>query len=478
MHFTRNIFRSSFFISHFFFLLLLLSTAANADDDGFDLPDMPEAAPKPVEAPVDEPSTAAPDTASEADAPLNFAPIEATTVSESGNNSKSVAAGNSATSVAAGNSAASAIHAKKIPAYLNRPVRVGIFVDVKELLVKHGGSEYRLTASSGKVKVAKGKSRAETVSAKVFNQEGRCTSIATDKKSLAYNCYPGSIKVSAKGNTLTAVNTVDVEQYLRGVIPYEIGKLDSSRFSALEAQAVAARTYAYKHFGSRESAGFDIYADTKDQVYKGLTSATALTDKAVRSTAGIVMMYNGEFIIAYYHSTCGGETETLATWGREDLPYLQSKPDLRPDGTPWCSESSYSQWERKFSDKETVSLFKQNAKEVKAKITNFTDVQSISILDTLKSGRIFTLEICTDKGVFQVMGDKVRWLFKKNGSILPSSYFRIGHEDDGWIIRGKGFGHGVGMCQMGVRARAAAGQDFATILTHYYPGITLEKFER
>ena len=224
--------------------------------------------------------------------------------------------------------------------------------------------------------------------------------------------------------------------------------------------------------------GFDIYADTKDQVYKGLTSATALTDSAVKGTAGIVMMYNGEFIIAYYHSTCGGETETLATWGRENLPYLQSKPDLRPDGTPWCSESSYSQWERKFSEKETVTLFKQNAKEVKSKITNFSDVRSISILDTLPSGRILTLEVDTDKGVFQVVGDKVSWLFKKNGSILPSSFFRIGYDDGGWVIRGKGFGHGVGMCQMGVRARAAAGQDFATILTHYYPGIILEKFVR
>ena len=466
-------------------LCLLAFSAIAFADDGFDLPEMPAPAPKPAEAPKDAPAPSqtpvqapvtsaapatAPDTDDEADAPLNFAPIEATTVSESGN----VTSGNAP----AGNIAASAIHAKKIPAYLNRPVRVGIFVDVKELLVKHGGSEYHLTASSGKVKVAKGKSRPETVSAKVFNQEGRCTSISTDKKSLAYNCYPGSIKVSAKGNSLTAVNTVDVEQYLRGVIPYEIGKLDSSRFSALEAQAVAARTYAYKHFGSREAAGFDIYADTKDQVYKGLTSATALTDKAVRSTAGIVMMYNGEFIIAYYHSTCGGETETLATWGREDLPYRQSKPDLRPDGTPWCSESSYSQWERKFSEKETVALFKQNAKEVKSKITNFSEVRSISILDTLPSGRILTLEIDTDKGIFQVMGDKVRWLFKKNGSILPSSFFRIGYDEGGWVIRGKGFGHGVGMCQMGVRARAAAGQDFATILTHYYPGITLEKFER
>ena len=436
-------------------LCLLAFSAIAFADDGFDLPEMPKAAPKP-------------DTAAEAEAPLNFAPIEATTVS---GNSDDKSANKS-------DDMSAAVHAKKIPANLNRPVRVGIYVDEKELFVKHDGEEFHITASGGKLKIAKGKSKPETASSKTFPKAGRCTPIAPTKKQLAYSCYPGDIKVSAKGNTILAVNTVDVEQYLRGVIPYEIGKLDSSRFSALEAQAVAARTYAYKHFNSRDALGFDIYADTKDQVYKGLTSATSLTDSAVKGTAGIVMMYNGEFIIAYYHSTCGGETETLATWGRENLPYLQSRPDLRPDGTPWCNESSYTEWERKFSDKETVALFKQNAKEVKSKVTNFGEVRSISILDTLPSGRILTLEVDTDKGVFQVMGDKVRWLFKKNGTILPSSFFRIGHDNSGWIIRGKGFGHGVGMCQMGVRARAAAGQDFATILTHYYPGITLEKFEK
>lgn len=221
-----------------------------------------------------------------------------------------------------------------------------------------------------------------------------------------------------------------------------------------------------------------MYADTKDQVYKGLASATPLTDSAVKATAGIVMTYDGQFIIAYYHSTCGGETETLATWGKPDLPYLKSKPDLRPDGTPWCNESSYSKWERVFTEKELPALFKKNGKEANAKAPEFKNVKSISVKDTLASGRILTLEVTTDKGKFTVAGDKVRWLFKKNGTILPSSFFRVKHNKQEWKIEGKGFGHGVGMCQMGVRGRSAAGQDFATILTHYYPGITLERFEK
>lgn len=415
-------------------------------DDGFELPELPEKA--------------------EIDSPVVFTPIEATTVSNAQQASEPQNAEPQASIVP-----------KKIPAELNRPVRVGVYTGVKEIFVKQNGEEFHISLEKGKLKI-KGKGKPETASSKTFKASGKCINIASEKKYLASSCFPGEFKVSIAGSKINAVNTVDVEEYLRGVIPYEIGKLDSSRFEALKAQAVAARTYAYKHFGSRESVGFDIYADTKDQVYKGLASATPLTDSAVKQTAGVVMTYNGEFIIAYYHSTCGGETETMTTWGKPDLPYLKSKPDLRPDGTPWCNESSYSQWERKFSDTETLELFKKNAGEVKFKFANFTAISDIAIIDTLPSGRILTLQVNTDKGNMQVVGDKVRWLFKKNGSILPSSFFRLAHESNEWVIKGKGFGHGVGMCQMGVRARAQAGQSFAQILTHYYPGITLEKFER
>ncbi len=400
---------------------------------------------------------------SDYDGPVNFAPIEASSVSDG----KGKGAANSS----------GKIIPKKIPEELNRPLQVGVYIGVKELYLKLEGETIHMTPSGNMVKF-QGKENSVTLDNKEIYGEGNCISIAPTTRELATACYPGHFYVSASKGLINAVNVVDVEDYLRGVVPYEIGKLDSSRFSALESQAIAARTYAYKHFGSRESMGFDVYADTKDQVYKGLQSATPLTDSAVKATAGIVMTYNGEFIIAYYHSTCGGETETLATWERPNLPYLQSKPDLRKDGTPWCSESSYSKWERKFGEKELEALVKKNGKEAKAKVPEFKKIKSITVKDTLQSGRILTLVVETDKGKFEVKGDKVRWLFKKNGTILPSSFFRIANKKGEWIITGKGFGHGVGMCQMGVRGRSAAGQDFATILTHYYPGISLERFEK
>ncbi len=395
----------------------------------------------------------------------------------------SLAAGNSEYSPIEANSVSEqTIVPQKIKKELNRPIQVGVFVGVPNIFVRQKNEELHITASKGKLKIKTKSKRQQTADRRVFKATGTsasdCIAIATDKAGLNKACYNGEFIVTANGNKLNAINVIDIEDYLRGVVPYEIGKLDESKFEALKAQAVAARTYAYKHFGSRVAQGFDVYADTRDQVYKGLHSATALTDKAVRETEGVVMTYNGEFITAYYHSTCGGETEGVVTWGRPDHPYLKNKPDLRPDGTPWCRESNYTEWTREFTEDELRDLFQINAKEAKANVPSFSSIKSMHIQDTLKSGRIHTLVIETNNGSFTAKADKIRWLFKRGGTILPSSFFRIHKNGNEWILKGKGFGHGVGLCQMGARARAQAGQSYIQILTHYYPGITLEKFKR
>ena len=409
-----------------------------------------------------------------------FSAVALTTLSLA---TSSLAAGNSEYSPIEANSVSEqTIVPQKIKKELNRPIQVGVFVGVPNIFVRQKNEELHITASKGKLKIKTKSKRQQTADRRVFkatsSSASDCIAIATDKVGLNKACYNGEFIVTANGNKLNAINVIDIEDYLRGVVPYEIGKLDESKFEALKAQAVAARTYAYKHFGSRVAQGFDVYADTRDQVYKGLHSATALTDKAVRETEGVVMTYNGEFITAYYHSTCGGETEGVVTWGRPDHPYLKNKPDLRPDGTPWCRESSYTEWTREFTEDELRDLFQINAKEAKANVPSFSSIKSMHIQDTLKSGRIHTLVIETNNGSFTAKADKIRWLFKRGGTILPSSFFRIHRNGNQWILKGKGFGHGVGLCQMGARARAQAGQSYIQILTHYYPGITLEKFKR
>lgn len=475
----QSIFHSSLFILP---ILVFCASFAFADYD-FDLPDDVQKAEVPAS--VED----------VADIPVNFAPIEATsTTSEPESSDKTSATADSLDGFRRHDSGSwnteetsqdkpATFKEHPIPEELNRPLRVGIFTGVKELYFKYQGETVHVTVSRNKVKFEAGGNSTEDISREFNSDEGGCLAVAADTKTLGKACYPGSILFRNTNGKLDAINSVDVEDYLRGVVPYEIGKLDSSRIEALKAQAVAARTYAYKHFNSRESVGFDVYADTKDQVYKGLESATPLTDAAVKATAGVVMTYGGEFIIAYYHSTCGGITETLATWNRADLPYLKSVPDRRPNGKPWCDESSYTTWERRFADKKIVKLFKANASEAKATFSSangadFKKIKSIKITEKLKSGRIMTLRVETDKGHFDVLTDRTRWLFKKAGTILPSSFFTVKKDGREWVLTGTGFGHGVGMCQMGVRARAQAGQSYQEILSHYYQGITLEKFDR
>ena len=475
----QSIFHSSLFILP---ILVFCASFAFADYD-FDLPDDVQKAEVPAS--VED----------VADIPVNFAPIEATsTTCEPESTDKTSATADSLDGFRRHDSGSwnteetsqdkpATFKEHPIPEELNRPLRVGIFTGVKELYFKYQGETVHVTVSRNKVKFEAGGNPTEDISREFNSDEGGCLAVAADTKTLGKACYPGSILFRNTNGKLDAINSVDVEDYLRGVVPYEIGKLDSSRIEALKAQAVAARTYAYKHFNSRESVGFDVYADTKDQVYKGLESATPLTDAAVKATAGVVMTYGGDFIIAYYHSTCGGITETLATWNRADLPYLKSVPDRRPNGKPWCDESSYTTWERRFADKKIVKLFKANASEAKATFSSangadFKKIKSIKIKDKLKSGRIMTLRVETDKGHFDVLTDRTRWLFKKAGTILPSSFFTVKKEGKEWVLTGTGFGHGVGMCQMGVRARAQAGQSYQEILSHYYQGITLEKFDR
>lgn len=366
---------------------------------------------------------------------------------------------------------------KPIPADLDRPIRVGLFVQVPKLFLFNGTDTITVQVQKGKILLKSGKHEVLEDMVEFYPQDSSSMSLSTSKKDLHRFRYHGYFVFLLQNNLVTAINVVDVESYLYGVVPYEIGTLDSSRFDALKAQAVAARTYAYSHFNSRDALQFDVYADTRDQVYQGLASSTPLTEAAINQTKGEVMFFEGEFIQAYYHSTCSGHTESIEAWGQKPKGFLKAKTDLDQNGKAWCQESSYNQWTKQFKTQELVALFKQNFTAAKAKgVSRFSKINSIKIKNKLPGGRIDKLSVSTDKGTFEVQGDRVRWLFKMGASILPSASFSIQKQGSTWVLNGKGFGHGIGMCQMGARARAKAGQSYTHILKHYYDGITIEKF--
>jgi stage II sporulation protein D len=135
--------------------------------------------------------------------------------------------------------------------------------------------------------------------------------------------YRGKIEVFANMHgSVTVVNVIGLEDYVRGVVPNE---LSYPALEALKAQAIAARTYAVKNRGQFVSEGFDLLPTTRSQVYRGLTSETSLTSQAVDQTRGIVATYNGEPINALYTSTCGGRTEDAENIFNQAIPYLRGR---------------------------------------------------------------------------------------------------------------------------------------------------------
>ena len=133
----------------------------------------------------------------------------------------------------------------------------------------------------------------------------------------ADRAYRGTMEVvSNKKGKLTVVNIIDVENYLRGVVPPEIGKLKEDRIEALKAQAVAARTYTVSNLGKRKALGFDLYGTVADQVYHGYSAEWPVADRAISETRGVIATYEGKPIAAQYSSTCAGETESIEdAWG-------------------------------------------------------------------------------------------------------------------------------------------------------------------
>ena len=159
--------------------------------------------------------------------------------------------------------------------------------------------------------------------------------------------YRGSLSILAADSGVRIVNRVGVEAYLRGVVPRELGVRGAGDRAALEAQAVAARSYAVARIGNTTRA-YDVTASTTDQVYGGVDAENAVADAAVAATEGLVLTYNGRVVSAPYHSTCGGSTAAAdEIWRSQNEPYLQRVSDRIP-GTDryYCDIAPRFRWER------------------------------------------------------------------------------------------------------------------------------------
>lgn len=296
--------------------------------------------------------------------------------------------------------------------------------------------------------------------------------------------YPGAVEIRLETNgSLTAVNVVPLETYLEGVVAKEMGRPGRDAAEAFKAQAVAARTYALKRLGSRPAEGFDVYGSIRDQAYLGVPEAAdSLATRAVHETRGEAILYNGYLIDAFYHSTCGGQTARVEeVFDAPPAPYLTVVSDARPDGRGyWCQESRYFRWTESLERSELEARVAQNLPRiVPVPPGGIGELHDMELLQTTPEGRALALRVQTSIGAYVVGENRIRDLLAdRSGALLRSTLFlfrprRQGSRIEGLVLAGGGWGHGVGMCQVGAIGRARGGHRYREILAAYYPGTNI-----
>jgi stage II sporulation protein D len=279
------------------------------------------------------------------------------------------------------------------------------------------------------------------------------TSILTLKSpGIAERKYRGSIEMSVSENTLKVVNVVDVEDYLLGVLPAEMG--ESSPTEALRAQAITARTYTLGNHHKHAAQGFDVCDSTHCQTYGGVAAEKPKCSQAVLDTKGMVLTFGGEVAAVMYSTDCGGATVNYCEIRPgSNYPYLK--------GTVDPEDIARTTWEQ------TYALQDLADKLTSARISGVTELQAITVAKTGFSGRPLEVEIAGKSGKVTIATDKIR-----SALGLKSTLFTIEAADGKVTFKGKGWGHGIGLCQTGAKGLASAPHNFtcAQILSHYFPG--------
>ena len=294
--------------------------------------------------------------------------------------------------------------------------------------------------------------------------------------------YAGELRVSLNDKKLNIINYLKLEKYLKSVVGSEMPK--EFPLAALQAQAIAARTYALKLLDKNKL--FDLHSTQASQVYLGLESETVKINRAVKSTNSLVLFYKDQLIDAVFHSSSGGRTESSGQVWKYQLPYLKSVIDYDHNSTKY-------RWTNKFTSAELEKIFPDLGR-----------VNSIHIIDRSNTDRVLEIilygtnrnKIISGKNLrkkLKLLSTKFEFDLKFNPfnsskldnkltydnklvndltpqplPLIPEEYFLL--------VRGFGAGHGVGMSQWGAKAMAERGSSFRKILKHYYTGVQIKTY--
>ncbi|MFZ5907120.1 MAG: SpoIID/LytB domain-containing protein [Nitrospirota bacterium] len=265
--------------------------------------------------------------------------------------------------------------------------------------------------------------------------------------------YTGTIEVWRSDKGIYLVNELPLEEYIKDVVAVEVKP--EWDMEALKAQAVISRTYALYHRNTNNGYFYHLASSVLNQVYKGKKPDLRVS-YAVENTKSEVLTYNGCLIEAFYHSTCGGKTEDAAEVFGKSYPFL--KPVVSP-----CTLSPYSAWEREIP-----------ANEIERAL-DIPGVQDIAIQSFTSTGRVKQVGIVHRSGMTCASATEFR---KAIGwTRLPSTNFTVQKDHNMFLFTGKGYGHGVGLCQWCALEMAAGGKNYREILSFFFPGTTLQGYE-
>lgn len=261
----------------------------------------------------------------------------------------------------------------------------------------------------------------------------------------------GNIRLKIEYGRILLINEIDSEKYISGVVEAETGVNALPEF--YKAQSLLCRTYMYSHIARHESEGFNLCDEVHCQSYKGHTPFTNYIYQSTSLTKNeVIVNKDNNLILAAFHANCGGETESsINTW-------LRSENYLVPVKDSYCANTSNSAWEKKI----TLADWKKYLAEQGIK----TKSLPISSLEMKKAGR---------QNYYRVGKDSILTRQIRADWNLKSSFFQILIKKNEVIIKGKGYGHGVGLCQVGAMNMAVQGFSSENIVNFYFKNVRIKK---
>lgn len=274
------------------------------------------------------------------------------------------------------------------------------------------------------------------------------------------NLYAGKIVVVPAQHTFILVEHVDLENYLYGVLPYEMSY--SWPPEALKAQAVAARTYTLRTLENVKNQHFDLYSDVRSQMYKGGGKQYPSVKQAVDATKSKVLTYNDKLFYTYYHGNCGGGTDDVKSWNH-------GAKTIKPLSGASCAYDKHS---KSYSFKQDIPYAKVSRFVHNAGLAG--SVKSVGVAHRTSTGRATQLVVHTNKGHKNFSCNK----FRLATGLRSCKLTKLQLSGNTLHTAGHGYGHGIGMCQDGANGMAKAGKTYEQILANYYPGSKLTTLKK